>query len=138
MGRFYEFTSNLICFRYLYHMTYTLFNSGSIPLTWQLVSNATWISASPSSGSIQPQTTGSVIVNVNATASALPVGNYSASLQFVNTTTQGTTTRWVSLIVNPPSGSAILSVTPTSTVIFTGQVGGPFTVSSVVSNTELK
>lgn len=119
-------------------MTYTLFNSGSIPLTWQLVSNAAWISASPLSGSIQPQTTGSVIVNVNTTASTLPVGNYSASLQFVNSTNQGTTTRWVSLVVNPSSGSAILSVIPTSAVIFTGQVGGPFTVSSVVSNTELK
>lgn len=115
-------------------MTYTLFNSGSIPLTWQLVSNAAWISASPLSGSIQPQTTGSVIVNVNATASTLPVGNYSASLQFINSTNQGTTNRWVSLIVNPPSGSAILSVTPISTAIFVGKVGGPFTASFQAPN----
>ena len=108
------------------NMKYTLFNSGSIPLTWELVNNTTWISAYPMSGSILPQLTGSVDVNINIIANTLPIGNYTSSLQFINKTNQGTTTRLITLVINPPSGVAILSVYPTSTVIFTGPVGGPF------------
>ena len=108
------------------NMKYTLFNSGSIPLIWELVNNTTWISAYPMSGSILPQLTGSVDMNINVIANTLPIGNYTSSLQFINRTNLGTTTRLISLIINPPVGSAILSVYPTSTIIFTGPAGGPF------------
>ena|ERR1035441_3367689 len=118
-------------------MQYTLFNSGSVQLGWALISNTAWISVNPYSGSIPPQSTGSVSVSINPNANTFPAGNYTASLQFVNNSTHEITSRLVSLVIAPAPGTLI--VTPSATVTFAGQTGGPFaliptpTSSSVLS-----
>ena len=92
-------------------------------MSWHLSSSAAWITATPSSGVIYPSMTGSVYVSTNAVANTLPVGTYSASLQFVNDTTPAIVTRVITLTATP---FTILIVTPTTPESFTGHVGGPF------------
>lgn len=104
-------------------INYLLFNSGSSPMSWHLSSSAAWITATPSSGIIYPSSTGSVNVNTNNVATTLPVGAYTASLQFVNDTNPSVITRVITLNVTP---FTILAVVPTTPESFTGHVGGPF------------
>lgn len=62
-----------------------LTNAGVATLNWSLISTASWLSASPSSGSLTnggPATT--VTVSVTAAANDLPFGNYSANIWFTN------------------------------------------------------
>ncbi len=63
----------------------TLTNTGAAPLNWSLASSATWLSASPSSGSLTPggpATTVTVSLTPNATT--LSAGNYTAAILFTN------------------------------------------------------
>jgi hypothetical protein len=92
-------------------------------MDWHLSSSAAWITAAPSSGIIYPSSTGSVNVYTNAAANTLPVGTYSASLQFVNDTNPAVITRVITLTVTPFTILEVVPITPES---FTGHVGGPF------------
>lgn len=62
----------------------TLSNAGVATLNWSLANTASWLSASPSSGSLEPGGAAPVIVSLTSTASNLPFGNYTASIWFTN------------------------------------------------------
>lgn len=77
------------------------------------------------SGSLLPTQTASINVEIGSSAVTMPAGQYSGFLAFQNlTNSKGNVTTTVLLIID--SGSAYLTVTPTSTITFRGKVGGPF------------
>lgn len=105
-------------------MNYFLTNSGSAPVNYTAVSNAVWLSAVPSSGSLPVANTAVVSVFVNASANTLPSGSYSGRVTFTNITNGiGNTTREFYLNVY---GVGSMSVFPLTGTTFSGSVGGPF------------
>lgn len=63
-----------------------LTNAGATPtLNWSLANTASWMSASPSSGSLTPGGPATTVtVSLTAAATSLPFGNYSANIWFTN------------------------------------------------------
>ena len=97
-------------------------------MQWRVYPSATWIGLTSTSGSLTPNGSANIVVSVNTNGTTLSVGSYSGSLSFVNNSGgQGNTTRNIYLVVTTPTtGSAVMSVLPTSAMVFTGPVGGPF------------
>lgn len=75
--------------------TYTLTNTGSSSLDWSTTWTANWLDASPTSGTLAPGTSTTVVVRITAAANALPAGNQSALVTFTNTTSGKTRQRQV-------------------------------------------
>lgn len=103
-------------------------------INWSAADNQSWISMSPTSGSLNPGASVNVTVSINSGANALGVGNYTGSLAFVSGSTQ--IFRSVSLSVTPPAtgndsfaGASLLTGTSGSTVAnnasATGESGEP-------------
>ena len=67
-------------------------NSGSLPLDWSSTPSATWINASPGSGTISPGQTISVTVGPSTNATLLAEGAYSGTVQFRNNAAPDTQT----------------------------------------------
>jgi alpha-N-arabinofuranosidase len=65
---------------------YYLQNNGTAPLNWSASSSATWMSITPTSGTLSPGASTNVFVSTNATAASLPAGVYSNTIVFANTT----------------------------------------------------
>ena len=62
-----------------------LTNTGAASLSWSLANTANWLSASPSSGSLDPGGPATTItVSLTPAANNLPFGNYSANIWFTN------------------------------------------------------
>ncbi|HUK81818.1 MAG TPA: PKD domain-containing protein [Verrucomicrobiae bacterium] len=81
---------------------YTLGNSGNSNLDWSVTHTSSWVTISPTNGTLAAGTATNVTVSINATANSLSVGNYADTVLFTNTTDgAGTTTRSVNLTVNP-------------------------------------
>ena len=96
-------------------------------MQWRILSTANWIGLTSTSGSLSPNSLANIVVSVNTNGTTLSAGSYSGSLSFINNNGgQGNTTRNIYLVVTPTTGSAIMSVLPTSAMVFTGPVGGPF------------
>jgi len=84
--------------------TYTLTNSGAVPLSWTASNIATWITVSPTSGTLAPGANTTVIVSINSGADTLNVGTHGDTVTFTNTSTgAGTTTRSISLTIGKAS-----------------------------------
>jgi subtilase family serine protease len=84
-----------------------------------------WLSASPTSGTVSTGTT--VTFTVNSNANSLAASTYNATITFTNTGTgQGTQTRRATITVNPLG----LTVTPSTGIAASGQQGGPFSPTS--------
>ncbi len=66
--------------------SYTLSNTGSAPLNWSAISSQTWVTISPSSGSLGVGANTTVSVSINNIANSLASGNYSDIVNFTNTT----------------------------------------------------
>ena len=64
----------------------SLSNSGLAALNWSLSNNASWLNASPGTGTLAPGVTTNVTVSLNAAANTLPPALYSANLVFSNLT----------------------------------------------------
>ena len=108
--------------------TYTLTNPGYASICWSAVKKASWISLSQNSGTLLPQASTVVTVSIINAANLYGAGTYEDSISFTNTTNGiGSTTRPVTLTIAP----GYLSVTPSSGVLITGDVGGPFSPSGV-------
>lgn len=80
--------------------TLTLSNDGATTLNWMANPNASWLSISPSSGSLAVGAT--VIVTVTSQASEMESGFYSTNIVFSNTTTGFNQPVGVRLYVTPP------------------------------------
>lgn len=101
--------------------TYALTNTGLAPLNWSLNNTSTWLSASPSSGTLPAGGSDAVTVSLNTVASGLPAGTYTASLCFSNVTTKVGHSRFFTLTTVDP-----LVVLPPTALFFSGPPGGPF------------
>jgi endonuclease/exonuclease/phosphatase family metal-dependent hydrolase len=83
------------------NQVYTLANSGDSNLNWSASVAAAWLTLSFTSGTLAPASNTTVTVSLNANANSLPVGSYSDTVVFTNTTNgAGSTTRSVNLTVS--------------------------------------
>ena len=112
--------------------TYTLTNSGGTSIDWEANETQTWLSLSPTSGTLAPGMSTIVSVSINSSANALAVGTYSDTITFTNITNgSGNTTRSAVLTINSSAPApGILSVTSTAGLSASGTVGGPFSPTS--------
>jgi hypothetical protein len=108
---------------------YTLTNTGGQAINWTAAKTQAWVSLSSASGTLAAGASTTVTVSINSSANSLAAGSYSDTVSFTNTTNgSGNTTRAVSLTVNAPPGA--LSVTPSTNLVSSGTVGGPFSPAS--------
>ena len=103
--------------------TVVLSNNRSSERTWMATANATWITVTPSSGTI---TTENDTVSVRTTAAGLAAGSYSASVTITETRQSGRIRRTVLPVTLSIAGAA---ATPTiqlslSNLAFSGTAGG--------------
>ena len=82
--------------------SFSLTNAGADALSWSLVSTSSWLSASPTSGTLTPGgPAATVTMNLNSAASNLFVGSYVAEALFTNLNSHITQSRSFSLVVQP-------------------------------------
>jgi hypothetical protein len=105
--------------------TFTLTNAGPASFSWKVGSSATWLTASPASGTLGRAGTVSVTLSLAAAAGSLSVGSYPAGVTFTNVTSGFTQSFSFTLEVTEPlvilAGNGFTSI---------GEVGGPFNVTS--------
>ena len=98
--------------------TYTLTNFGSAPLNWSLVNTSLWLNTSAGGGTLLaggPAT--NLVLSLNAAASNLVAGSYTATLLFSNQNDLTAQSRKFTLaIVTPP----IITAQPTAQSLFEG------------------
>ncbi|WP_395741348.1 choice-of-anchor tandem repeat GloVer-containing protein [Prosthecobacter sp.] len=112
---------------------YTITNTGNSSVTWSAAITQSWLTLSPTSGTIPGGGTATVTLTVNTNANSLATGTYTDTVTFTNTYTgDGSTTRAVSLSV---AGTPAMSVTAGS-LAATGAAGGAFSPSSAIFNVQ--
>jgi uncharacterized protein DUF1566/peptidase C13-like protein/HYDIN/CFA65/VesB family protein/Ser-Thr-rich glycosyl-phosphatidyl-inositol-anchored membrane family protein len=101
--------------------TYTLENTGDVPLNWTASKSAVWMDLSATSGSLESGATTQVTVSINNVAENYALGTYTDTVSIVNTTNgNGDTSRDVILRVVLLPGEEINS----KAVLVAG--GGPY------------
>lgn len=109
------------------NQTFTLSNLTSSSLSWTLVTNSSWLSASANSGTLAGGNSTNVNIGLGTAAYGLGPGTYSSSISVSNgqntivQTIQFGLTATESLLVSPAAG-----------FVSTGYVGGPFSITSQV------
>jgi uncharacterized repeat protein (TIGR03803 family) len=108
---------------------YLLTNYGNASLSWAATSTVPWLSLSPDAGTVTPGGASvTVVASLNAAASNLLLGTYSAAIWFTNLTDGTAQSRAFSLeIINPPvitAQPASLAVIGGATVTFTSGASG--------------
>lgn len=98
--------------------SYSLTNTGAAPLTWTLAGASTWISVAPAGGTLAPGgAAATVTAALNAAATNLPPGSYTASLTFTNSNDSFGQTRGLTLaVVSPP----VITGQPANESLFEG------------------
>ncbi len=83
----------------------TLTNAGTNSLTWTLANTSVWLNASPSGGTLAPGGPATIAtVSLNAAASNLVVGTYSATLWFTNLNSGvGQSRQFTLAVISPPT-----------------------------------
>jgi len=113
--------------------TFILTNAGTTSLSWTAAASATWLAASPASGTLVRA--GTVPVNLSLTAAAvnLPVGSYTSIVTFSNAASGSAHASQFTLQVTEP-----LTILSGGGFTASGEVGGPFTPAStafILTNT---
>lgn len=84
-------------------IAYTLTNTGNTTLSWSASKGASWLTVSPSSGSLGAGANVTVTVSLNSGVSTQTVGSHTDTVIFDNITNgNGDTSRSVTLGVSPP------------------------------------
>jgi uncharacterized repeat protein (TIGR03803 family) len=98
--------------------TYSLSNNGAGSLNWSLVNTSLWFTVSPMAGTIvQGGPADAVTASVALSATNLPAGSYSATLQFANLGDNFGQTRKLTLaVVTPP----VITAQPTNLSLLEG------------------
>ena len=104
-------------------------NNGNTTLNWAGPATAPWLALSTNAGTLAPGgAAATVVASLNAAASNLLVGTYSATIWFTNLTDGAAQSRAFSLaIINPPvitAQPASLAVIGGTTVTFTSGASG--------------
>ncbi len=82
---------------------YTLENVGATPLDYEVTRSQAWVSLTNATGTLAPGALVQVTVSINSGANTLPVGTYTDTVYFTNTTShEGDTDRGVLLHVGVP------------------------------------
>ena len=82
---------------------FTLTNYGASSLNWSVINTSLWLNVSPGSGTVTPGgPAATATVSLNANASNLVVGTYTASLWFTNLNSHYAQSRQFTLSVQPP------------------------------------
>lgn len=66
--------------------SYTLKNIGSTPLNWSLVNTSSWLTVSPTSGSLNAGASTTATISLNSAANNFLIGNYSGNVTIANLT----------------------------------------------------
>jgi hypothetical protein len=77
-------------------------NNGVAALNWTAAKTAAWIDLSATSGTLAPNDSVTVTIQVGAAANALAVGIYADNITFTNATSGNSQTRTVSLFIGQP------------------------------------
>ncbi len=85
--------------------TYTVTNDGATPLNWSATAPA-WLTVAPDNGFLGAGLSEDVIISVNTTADALPLGHHAGTLVFTNGDTAITVNREVALLVASATGTS--------------------------------
>lgn len=108
--------------------TYTLTNTGQLPIAWSASDSVGWLTLGPSSGTLNPAASTHVVVEVTNSANSLPAGAYHGTITFTNQTNgNGNLSHNARLDV---LGAGSLSVSPGDDFHSAGPVGGPFIPAS--------
>ena len=130
----------------------TIMNSGTASMNWTASKLQSWLTLSATGGALAVGASTTVTATINAGANSLPVGSYSDTVTFTNSTNgSGNTTRAVSLTVNtntPPSAPSLTTLATfpqgksktiswsavSGATTYTLQVSATATFSSVLSS----
>jgi hypothetical protein len=119
------------------NLVYTLTNSGNFGLNWTAAKTVSWLTLSPTSGTLAGGASTTFTVSVNSSANTLAASTNTDTITFNNTTSgDGNASRSVTLTI---TGAPVLAVSPNG-FSSSGAVGGPFSpvaASLSVSNTGL-
>jgi uncharacterized repeat protein (TIGR03803 family) len=107
--------------------TYSLTNSGKGSLKWSLENTASWLTVTPTAGTlVEGGPADTVTASVTTDATSLPAGSYSAALQFTNLGDSLGQTRQLTLaVVTPP----VITAQPTNQSVLEGMTA-TFTVET--------
>jgi len=98
---------------------FTLTNAGLGSLNWTLANTSVWLKASPTGGTlVSGGAAATVTVSLNAAASNLVVGTYSATLWFTNANTSFKQSRQFTLSVTTPP---VITMQPTNQAVAEGR-----------------
>jgi tetratricopeptide (TPR) repeat protein len=104
--------------------TYILANTGTGSINWTASKTGNWLTLSDTSGKLERGTSTVVTVSINNNANFLPVGTYTDTITFLNTTNgSGSTTRTVTLLIETPDSPPTVAITsPTNGQTVSGTV----------------
>jgi hypothetical protein len=101
--------------------TVTLGNSGTAELVWNLTSDAAWLTATPTSGTVAADESGTVTLHLDG--SGLALGDYSGALTIsVNVPDESTVEVAVSLTVTDTLPMNLIAITPHNARVNEGDV----------------
>ena len=99
-------------------IVYMVQNPGSTPINWTASSAQSWITLSPTMGTLAPGASTTVTVSINSNAKSLMPNTYTDTVTFANTTNGSeNTTRSVGLTIAPAAGTAAQPDTEEQTMI---------------------
>jgi len=118
-------------------VNYSVANIGNVPISWAVSNTSTWLTVSPSSGTLLAAGSTTVTATIITSATSFSSGTYKDTLAFTNTY-NGAGNISIPCNLNITAPAPVLSVTPATMFTATGSSGGPFNPSSAsysVANT---
>lgn len=82
---------------------YTIYNEDVTNRAWSVANGEAWLDVAPSSGVVDAMGASAITVTVNSAAASLPIGVYSDTLDFTNSSIGEIAPRQVTLRVMPPT-----------------------------------
>ncbi|HXR48690.1 MAG TPA: choice-of-anchor tandem repeat GloVer-containing protein [Candidatus Limnocylindrales bacterium] len=103
-------------------VNYVLTDHGAGSLNWTLVNTSSWLNVFPTNGTlVSGGPAATVTASINATASSLMAGGYTAALRFTNLNDGFGQTRLITLaVVTPP----VITAQPTNQAVLVGMSAG--------------
>jgi len=93
--------------------SFTVQNTGSGPMGWTATKTASWLTLSPTGGTIQPNGSTTVTATINSNANSLAQAGYTDTITFTNTTNGvGNATAGATLIVDQVISTSNLNTDP--------------------------
>ncbi|TCO87341.1 Kelch motif protein [Chthoniobacter flavus] len=93
--------------------TFSIKNTGTAAMLWSATKTASWLTISPTSGTIQPNSSTNVTVSINTAANSLAMGAYNDTITFTNTSNSvGNTTSSALLIVDQTTYTNTIDTDP--------------------------